>query len=382
MHGQAKSPEDLLPLVYAAATDQNAWGELCKGLNRLTGTPTLLFSHDITSHKSLGQVGAGWDGDHLDNYEKHFGRDPVNPWMGMNNALPIGIVGVSDFALGREELFKTEFYNDWLRPQDNLVVGSATICYRKQEKFLALSSACSGKTVEKTLPKVIHALEVLGPHVARAIKLSCVLMNGNDGSVAHLKNSRHAIIAVRKNGGIGNINPAAERLFRNCPTLTLSCNGKLSSCDDDVRNYIENALRAMETETCAVPLNPLALRDPVFGTFLMHAHVFAPAAQVSFPETIWHDPLIGCFIITGEMGLEEQSVVDVLVSGFGATPAEARLGQAIMNAQTLYEYAEQNTLSQHTVRNQMRALLSKTASRNQTVFVLKIARLISPFSHF
>ncbi len=378
-----KSPntaEDLLPLIYAAALDNTVWAEFCDGLHELTGAPAIQFSHDVATPNNLGLLGAGWDPDFLLDYEQYYGD--LNPWMAMNATMPVGFVGMSDYALARDLLFQTEFYNDWLRPQGNLVTGSATICYRNEHRFLALAATCRARNHEQVLPKVVDALTVLGPHVTRAIEISSVLKNGDHGQLEHLQVSRHAIITIRQSGHTDYVNPAAERFLRHCPRLSLNGSDKLTAYDEEVQKFISQAIHAMQTQCFASTLHPISLHDADFGQTLMRAHIFPREIEGRFPERVWSDPVVGCFVITGLGGVEELDTVRMLISGFRATRAEARLGQALLSGQSLYEFAEQNSVSRHTVRNQMRALLHKTGSRNQADFIRKISAFISPFEVF
>jgi DNA-binding CsgD family transcriptional regulator len=64
---------------------------------------------------------------------------------------------------------------------------------------------------------------------------------------------------------------------------------------------------------------------------------------------------------------------------FGATPAEMRLADAMSAGASLKEFAESNALSMHTVRNQMRALLHNTNTRNQADFACLMYQFAFPF---
>jgi DNA-binding CsgD family transcriptional regulator len=59
----------------------------------------------------------------------------------------------------------------------------------------------------------------------------------------------------------------------------------------------------------------------------------------------------------------------VLRSLYGLTPAEARLAQGLVNGLSLQEYAEQQSVSIHTVRSQFRTIATKAGVGRQTDFV-------------
>ena len=113
---------------------------------------------------------------------------------------------------------------------------------------------------------------------------------------------------------------------------------------------------------------------------MLHAHVFPNTDLSEFPSGIWSNPFTGAFVLTGAFGTDSVSNHVMLARKLGATPAEAALAGAVMSGETLSEYAERHKLSRHTVRNQMRALLHKTDSKNQTDFVRRMYLFSSPFA--
>lgn len=377
MQIQSADPEILLPHIYAAATDNDAWAEFCEALNHLLDVPVTLFSHNMMDNQCLGMLGAGWDPELIVQYEQYYGI--INPWAAMNNSLPVGFTGVSDYALPREQLFKTEFYNDWLLPQENMVVGSAQVCYRDADRFLALGATCPARRHEVTLPAIVHAFQILGPHVRRAIELSAVFLNDNGDGCDSTGLSRHAIISIRQNGSVAGMNPAAENLLRQCNELSIGFDGKLFARCEDVAARITKAICDMQSKKFNTMVEPILLKTGKTGAMLMHAHIFPERDEIPYPSSVWCDPGAGCFVISSQQGLGEIDVRQILGVAFGATKAEARLGQALMDGVSIGEHAFSRKLSKNTVRNQMSALLTKTGCRSQADIVRKISGMISPF---
>lgn len=373
----AAHPPDLLSLVYAAAVDNSMWPTFCSELNRQTNAPVKLFGHSVDSHRSLGLVGAGWDPDGLQTYHDYFAE--LNPWARMNVAMQPGMVGVSDMALPRQELFRTEFYNDWLRHQEDIVAGPAMICYRSASNYVALVAACRARGVDDTLPEMVRTLEELSPHLTRAIEISTALVGAGGDLAGQLRDNRYAIVLIHRSGKAGFINRSGEQLMREGDFLSIGHDRKLHSANSDLQSFIHSSAQAISVQAYRQVLKPAVVHSSRFGRCLVHAHIFPAFRRLEFPESVWSDPIAGCFLITGGFGIEDNSVADLLASGFAATKAEARLGQALVDGQTLYEYADSRALSHHTVRNQMRTLLHKTASRSQADLIRRILMASSPF---
>jgi DNA-binding CsgD family transcriptional regulator len=375
MQATADVPSDLISLIYATSTDASKWPDVCAALNRHAGAGILMFGHNLGANEGLGMIGGGFDPVELDRYQAYFADK--NPWMHMDAVMPVGVVGVSDAALSKRELFRTEFYNDWLRHQDNVIGGPALICYRSGKRFVALAAACRARRYDETVPGVQRLLETLAPHITRAIEISTAL-HGAPGSASHLHDSPHGIIFVHRSGRIGFVNDTAEQLFSASNIARISPTRRLQASDEALQIYLDAGVSAMrEADFNGLP-TPLAVRTTPLPC-VFHAHIFPAAAEPEFPGSVWSDPIAGAFVIAGARGLDLSSSFNELAMSFGATQAEARLAQALMGGSSLYEFADLHNLSRHTVRNQMRALLHKTGARNQMDFVNRMHAVSSPF---
>lgn len=373
----AELPSSLLNAVYSAATNPDMWQDVCTELTRHTTVPVMMFGHNLDADESLGIIASGIDPAELERYHQHFAD--LNPWMHMNLAIPVGTVGVSDIALERRELFRTEFYNDWLRHQENVVAGPAMICHRSKDRLVAMAAACRARGVDDTLPDSYRTFVALAPHLARTIDLSSTLTNGDGPSHAHLDASRHVVILVRRSGRIASLNTAARHFKATNPLLMISRSERLSTANEALAAYIAAAHRAISSNRADQLPPPLALPDKKLGHVVVHAHIFPPDADHAFPCTAWSDPIAGAFVVTGMSGLDSGNNFGQLARSLGATPAEARLAAALLRGRTLNDYADANELSRHTVRNQMRALFAKTDTKSQTEFVRRMLTLASPF---
>ena len=368
-------PSELTAPIYRAAVDDDGWAAFCDALHRHTGAPVKMFGHAVETRESLGLIGAGWDPHELGRYHAYYGA--INPWMHMNLALPAGTVGVSDEALPREDLIKTEFYNDWLRPQENILGGPAMICYRSARRFVALVAACRARDMDGALPGLVGLLERLSPLITQSIAVSSGLRAGGGSEYRHLQASRHAIVLLRRSGRIAFANQAAEAFMAKAAVLCCRPDGRLYAKDEALRGLIE---RALDGSAAAVePPPPVKVDTEVFGRCVVFLHPLPDEAATAFPSVAWSDPAVALLAITGRFGPEETGIEALVQQAFGATAAEAALGAAVVAGLSLYDYADRQGLSRHTVRNQMRSLLLKSGAHNQARFVAMVLRLQSPF---
>lgn len=375
---QTDIPEKLLSLVYATQTDPSMWQDFCDELNFVSTVPVMMFGHNLTSNESLGLLGGGLDPVELETYHAYFADQ--NPWMQMNAVMPTGMVGVSDQALERRDLFKTEFYNDWLRRQEDIVAGPFMMCHRTSNTFVGIAAACQQRNVEATLPKAHALLDALAPHLKRAISFSTLLKSAQNPSFQFFQASKHAVILLTRQGKVALVNNAAETLLSRFSICSVTNSNAIVSGRDTVSGFIARLSSAMLANDPGALPDSLFLNEADQHRFVMHAHMFPDLSQHAFPATAWSEPIVAAIVIVGGHSSQAPDNFQNIAASFGATTAEQRLADALVRGQNLVDYADARMLSRHTVRNQMRALLHKSGCRNQTDFVRLIISLSSPFN--
>ncbi len=377
MNATPEVPPDILAQLYSTVTDRGQWQGFCDTLHSETSAGIMMFGHNIAQNESLGIIAGGIDPVQLEVYHEHFADQ--NPWMHMNLVMPTGMVGVSDQALAREDLFKTEFYNDWLRPQEDIVAGPAMICYRSADRFVAMAAACRARGVDDALPANTGILEALAPHMKHAVTMAQAFSETGQASFSHLETSRFGTILIRRSGRVAYVNTAAERFLACSKVLGVGIKDGLIVRSEGVNTFVRQAVDAISRDEISALPPSMTFQNEEFGLCMLHAHVFPAGADHKFPCNAWTDPVAGALVITGRFGFDGPEGYEGLAISLGATPAEARVAAGLLNGRTLYEIADETGVSRHTVRNQMRSLLEKTQSRNQTEFIRRMAGLLSPF---
>lgn len=373
-------PNDLLSLVYATAGDSSKWPEFCTALHRYSGTGILLFGHDVGVNEGAGLIGGGFEPREIERYEAYFADK--NPWMHMNVVMPVGMVGVSDQALSQRDLFKTEFYNDWLRHQDNVVGGPAMMCYRSKSRFVAMAAACRETNYDRKVVEATAILQALAPHMVKSIELSAMVAKRDLASTALIDGLAYGVILLRRSGTVAHANRAAEHFLAMRPGLSITMAQKLTAATDALQAFVAKAVGAVRRMDFARVPAPIRLADRQFGKIVLHAHVFPDAANGRFPGALWADPVSGAILIANPRQLGTAGAIETLAETHGATPAEARLAAALVKGESLNAYADRKSLSRHTVRNQLRALLHKTGTRSQADFIRHMLTVSSPLTPF
>jgi len=258
------------------------------------------------------------------------------------------------------------------------------MAFRDTKSMVALTSAVSSKTEDTICEVAEPLLRRLYPHIHKSIKMANALALEQSGSNADITRQlecyRRAVFTLRASGRIAWHNNAGEFLL-NQGTLLLSHHGMLNSRHTKLSNWLDNIIKDSKQENSGYSVFPLLIDCSVNGRIIFHWHKLTQREIAGkFPATIWSDPVVGMLVVCGLDDLNNDDDVGLnLAKAFGATTAESKLAAAVFRGLTLYEYAELNELSRHTVRNQMRALLAKAGVRSQQEFVLLMLKLDSPF---
>lgn len=367
----------ILPNLYGAALDPSKWQDFCNDFTEMTGGPIMMFGHRIDLNESLGLLAGGIDPAELIRYHEHYADK--NPWMHMNRVMPPLAVGVSDVALERRELFKTEFYNDWLLHQENVVAGPAMICERSDNRLLAIAAPCRARDVDDTLPQRIETLEFLGPHIQHVIRMAVAFADSDCGDDRRfLGRLDCGAILIRRSGRVAYVNPIAQSVIDTLGLFATTPADALVTKNAVLANFIRTSIDAIRAERLTALPAPLLMRGQDGTELMIHANIFRGDDGQRFPENVWSDPVTGALVITSASGAIDKPNYEGCLRAFGATKAESKLAAALVSGLTLDEFAAANDLSGHTVRNQMRALLRKTETRSQQEFIRKVVRLANP----
>src|SRR5262245_194264 len=113
--------------IYATLVGKGSWQEF---LDHLAAIPpngkTSLFYHDSATGSGALSLNSRFEDKIATSYNQYYCK--VNPWMlgAMTRPLQLGVR--SEQYLRQEDLLRTEFYNDFLRPQGVRSGLGVTIC--------------------------------------------------------------------------------------------------------------------------------------------------------------------------------------------------------------------------------------------------------------
>jgi DNA-binding CsgD family transcriptional regulator/PAS domain-containing protein len=374
-----KAIADLIGTIYLCGAGNAEWQEFLDQFGRLF--PALKLS--LTGYdRSFSGVEilctSNFDPSFIETYGTHYYK--INPWKDLILiSPPAPRVAWGHHAVPVPELQKTEFYADWIRPQDDVATGFTTLLFNEQDRFMNLAVNVNPKHL-KEAEAAAESLTLIGPHLRRAFELYRQVMGARlegDGFASVLNLLTKAVFIVDATGKIRFANAKAERLLRE-ETILRSAAGSLRFLDPGDQRAVMEAIRRAATDLGGRPIIPL--RADAGG------RCFAFVSTLSSQPAGYGSLLRGGAAPIALFVVDARDVprarADHIAAMLHVTPAEARLALALLHDKSLKEFAGEAGISFHTARRQMRSLLEKTGTHRQAQLVRLLASTLAGVNWF
>ncbi|HET6157806.1 MAG TPA: helix-turn-helix transcriptional regulator [Dongiaceae bacterium] len=243
----------LVDHIYAAASDPACWQStldlFCAHYPDGHGT---ILHHDVEAGSGIFAItSSAWDRQWVDQYNAYFAG--VNPWLKHLRKRPVGLAVPAEFMLDRASLLKTEFYHDFMRPQ-NMLSGVGVTIDQDQHRFIAVSALLPERTARDERRNV-EVLQRLAPHFRRALQLNRQLARTRlDSDAAEAALDRLALGFVLVDAACKVIfhNQAAGRMLRANDGIRLDRSGTITadaSADaNTLRKAVSEAARILDAD--------------------------------------------------------------------------------------------------------------------------------------
>ena len=317
----------------------------------------------------------------INTYAAHYYK--LNPWQEviLNSPLIPNVSWAPEIPLSR--LQKIEFYADWINPQDNVAYGFTTMLFNESDRFINLTSNVNPRHIDEAR-RAARSLAIIGPHLRRAFELSRQLMGAQvqiESMHAVMDVMMASIFIVDSKAKLRHANAKGERLLTQGLVVRSGHGGYLIFSNSGDHRAVMDAIHRAESHIYCGGPQLIALKGAAKGrylTFVTPLVVERIGATVRKTEILTPSMPIGVFIIdSNELS---PATLEHIAEALGVTPAEARLAFAMLHDKTLQEYADEQEISIHTVRIQMRSLLAKTNTRRQSELVNLLAKAFSTFT--
>jgi len=158
--GLAGQLPDLIAQIYDAVLDPRRWQAFVETLGRSFGGTCALFAQDGENTATVVSAVAGMDPSFLRSYAEHYYK--TNVWIPGMKAAPSPSVLTGDQVVARAVFEKSEFYNDYWRPQG---LSHAVGCVAdNDEGFLSTASIIRSDRLGAFRDAELAVLQVVTAH--------------------------------------------------------------------------------------------------------------------------------------------------------------------------------------------------------------------------
>ncbi len=169
-----KAFQRLSAFANAAALDHRQWHWFLRELSEVAGGIRVhLLVHDSDKNTALGHMDHGYDPVFVDSFDAYYGKR--NAWAPAYVQAPLGRATRGGDLVPDEALEQTEFYNDWVRPQEDIIGRGFSVLERSNSRLTLVGGNIRRKDRDRLEQPFVSLLQRLSPLLQNALAISRVL---------------------------------------------------------------------------------------------------------------------------------------------------------------------------------------------------------------
>lgn len=359
---QPRDIAELSAITTAAANDPKQWRAFLARAASVIGPVhghILGFSAD---NSSIGTVYHGYDDAFIDHYLSYYAEK--NPWAPGWIAHPEGTVLDARQMYPDDLLVRTEWYADWIKPQDDLILGGGSVVAKSPEGTFLIGAnfpRCAGTVVRDNW---LDLLRILMPQLQSAWRLTRTMVQMKLGGTSP------AILIVRPDKRLAFVSDEAAGLLENGNLLALTPTGRIAMRSAMLDHWLDEALWQLSRGN-AVSTTASWAPTPGGPRFRLSGNPM----DRDLVDAAWPFAMQGveglCLLLVIKQDDLATNDCPKLCTALGLTIAEAEVVIALTKGHSLREIAEHRRVSLHTVRSQVKSAMFKSQSQRQTQLVTK-----------
>ena len=362
---------DLIAGLYDAGIALERWPDV---LERFAGLFNASYGGLVLADPAgrVVQLGSTHsDPSYSRSYGEHYGRiDPVMPAV---LTASTGTMLTDTMVLPKTAMERTEFYQEWVRPQGyysalavNFIaegsnVGVAVLSRRRQE--------------EDFQQQDLDLLKVLEPHLHRAIRMQWRLSSlhaARTNAIEALDRLAHGIVVTDDSCRIVLANRIAEAILVQADGVSsgrLGLYTAIAAQTSELRRLVARAAGSQQRS----PVGGALLIDRPSGKRPFQVLISPLREGTCWAGMMWQAPTVLVLIIDPEH--KPPNVEGYLRTLFKLTRTEARVASAITSGARLASVAESLEILLSTARTHLHRIFEKTETRRQAELVKTVERI-------
>jgi len=360
-----------LDLLYGAAVEPGDWERaIARFADLIGGAKAWLPELNLVNGSGRGVI-ARIEPTAQETYFQYFASR--NPFVRLGSAAPWPLnVRTDEDEFRKDEFIRTEYYNDFLKPQD--IHSCLVVRLGRRGGLQSTLNVTRPRHKDQFTRSDLEVARHLHPHVIRAFNLSrrfADLDTFAAGLIEALDRSLHGVLLLDDTGRIVHANTPAEWLLGEKDGLVV-VHGRLSASP----NYAGRRLESLIGEAAGRGAGrrtggSMALPTP--SRVLPLSLIVAPlrSERLTMPA----GPSVIVCVTDLEAGVSPPA--QQLAAVFGLTPAEGRVALALFEGATPREAAAALGLSPHTVHVHLAHIFEKTATKRQAELIQVMMRTVT-----
>ena len=358
---------DLVGKVYDAALDEKKWPSFLGAFaNAVGGCSAILRSADLETRRAGFVASTGYDPAWKEAYCNRFVK--VDYMTSALNQFKLGEVRSGDQVVSMSEQRKTEFYNDYLIPQNKQHTMGALLA--KDGSHTLLFAAQRDKRAGAFGEEQARLMGILTPHVTRAVqvhrRLGSITVE-KEWALGALNQLRIGVILTDSLGAALFVNRAAEQMMAQCIGISV-CQGRLGFNNTSETALLHRLIAGAARGAATGGDMRIALPNKVEFLQCVVTPV-SPELSARLDVSLGS----GCVAIFLSKPGSLQLPPKRLAVLYGFSPAESRLVAKLAAFNSLEQAASDLGIATGTARAQLAAAFAKTGAKGQAELLVLLA---------
>ena len=373
----AKS-NDILNQFYASALSGDSYQPILDAIRHESPhSAVLLFQQDTVQLGGNALLHRGLHPDAARTYVTSIVVE--NPWFFRQWALPVGYVYTDDELLDHSKFLETDFYRSWLGRQGEFdgAAGLVFSRYGTRQSVLELRFPWRDADARR---KAALLLRGVGPHlvrVAEIMRLRHSLPFDGDAGSEMLEMLPAASFVLDSRCRVRAVNAQGDGLTRRAECLFYDGEGSLHAVDTEIDRALKRFVEEVGVDHRCHAWMFSTVRPRGKRLYFLKLSALEPPHH-SAAAPAYHLDVDGGWrtLLTVHDGAEQLELSrDVLWSAFALTAQEADLARALLEGDTIGDYASSRQASKQTLRNLLVSVMRKTETHRQAELVALLTRL-------
>jgi DNA-binding CsgD family transcriptional regulator len=365
----------VIPDLYDALLQPRAWPDVLARLADAAGIDGVHFLFtDDAGRPVMSEISTQLAPEGHELYCRHFVA--IDPRRKLLQTMPLGRLTLCQDTFDDNFVRRNEFYNEFYLPAG--LRYCASVRPFREDGHEAVFGFVKKLGADAFDDRDVAALRMLLPHLRRVAQLQhrlAALQAKATPLSAALDRLASGLVIVDQTFRVRFVNRGGEDILRAGDGLLLR-DDRLVAVETEIAKKLDRLIG--EAAHCAAAGDPhkggggLSVARPSGRQAL--ALLIAPLPPYSASRFWRAEPAVAIFITDPEIG--PCDAARRFAQTFGLTPAEARLAAGLVAGDSLDKIAGNLGLSKHTLRAQLKALMSKTETRRQA----ELVRLLTAFA--